>query len=105
MLKLFKQIFTITFRIKFLIFLNSKKEFYLFMTVTTKWKPNAMKLSQPNILIHLFNIFYFFALFLLYYPFIIPSNISIKLYSPFPMAYGVCCEEKHVYELQDRKKN
>lgn len=74
------------------------------MTVKAKWNPNAIKPSQPNILIQLFNNFYFFALFLLYYTFIIPSNISIKLYSPFPTAYGVCCEEKHVYELQDRKK-
>lgn len=29
--------------------------------------------------------------------------MPIKLYNPFPMAYGVCSEEKHVYELKDGK--
>lgn len=60
--------------------------------------------SVPDILIPLFNNSHFCALFLLYYTIITLSNISIKLYNPFPMAYGMCSGEKHVYELKDGKK-
>lgn len=62
-----------------------------------------LELSLPNSLIPLFNNSDSFALLLLYYTFIILSNTPIKLYNPFPMAYGVCSEEKHVYELKDGK--
>lgn len=64
----------------------------------------CLELAMPNILIPLFNISHSFALFLLYYTLIAFSNMSIKLYNPFPMAYGVCSEEKHIYELKDGKK-
>jgi hypothetical protein len=64
----------------------------------------CLELPVSNILIPLFNNSHSFELFLLYYTLITLSNISIKLYNPFPMAYGVCSEEKHVYELKDGKK-
>lgn len=79
------------------------KIFLDFMTHTTKswiW----FELFMPNILIPLFNNSHSFALFLLYYTIITLSNISIKLYNPFPMAYGMCSGEKHVYELKDGKE-
>lgn len=67
------------------------KEFLVFTTYTNKSRMR-FELSVPNILIPLFNNSHSYALFLLYYAIITLSNTSIKLYNPFPMAYGMCSE-------------